>query len=293
MPTVAFPGIAGAYSEYAIYQFFGPDTKTVSCPSLEEIFEAVEDGRADQAILPIENALSGTWPRAYELLMDNDLRITAEVILPIHHTLMVAPGVKLADLKRIRSTQQTLDQCEKFISRYNLKTEPAFDTAGSARTLVDKPEKDVGVIASKLAAEIYNLEILEDDIEDAAFNYTRFFVMGHNDPPRAQRSKTSLIFAARNAQGSGALYECIGEFAQRNISLTKIESRPRRDRPWQYLFYLDFEGHWQEPAAEAALLGLLRRASFVKLLGSFPKATTPRPDDQSKAVVDSVEGALL
>jgi prephenate dehydratase len=292
MPTVAFPGKPGAYSEYAIYQFFGPETKTISCESLEGVFEAVEQGQAEQGILPVENALSGTWSRAYELLMERDLRIGAEVILRIQHTLMATPGAKLADLKRVRSTQQTLDQCEKFLHRHNLSPEPAFDTAGSAQALAAHPEPELGVIASKLAADIYKLTVLEDEIEDASFNYTRFFIMGWDDPPRAQRSKTSLIFAPRNSNNAGALYQCLGEFAQRNINLTKIESRPRRDRPWQYLFYLDFEGHWQDPAAEAALLGLMRRAGYVKLLGSFPRATTPRPDDAAGVGAEALEGGI-
>ena len=289
MPTVAFQGIQGAYSESAIYKFFGPDTKTMACKSLEGIFEAVESGQADTGMLPVENALSGSIPLAYELLMERDLRIRAEVILHIQHTLMAAPGVKLAQLKRVRSTHQSLNQCEKFIHRHNLEPLTSFDTAGSARELADNPEPDLGVIASKLAASIYNLEILEEAIEDAPFNYSRFFVLGNEDPPRAQRSKTSLIFTARHLPGS--LYHCLGEFAERNINLTKIESRPRRNRPWQYLFYLDFEGHWQDPAAEAALLGLLRQAGFVKMLGSYPMATTPHAEAKTtETVADSAEG---
>jgi prephenate dehydratase len=280
MPTVAFQGITGAYSENAIFQFFGPETKTVSCQTLEGIYEAVETGRAELGLLPVENALAGSLPRAYELLMERDLRIRAEVIMRIQHTLMAAPGVKLSDLKRVRSTLLSLNQCEKFINRYNLEQIPASDTASSARDLATHPEKDLGVIASKLAAQIYKLDILEEEIEDAAFNYTRFFVLGREDPPRAQRCKTSLIFSARHLPGS--LYHCLGEFAERNINLTKIESRPRRDRPWQYLFYLDFEGYWQDPTAEAALLGLLRRAGFVKMLGSYPMATTPHPEEAKR-----------
>ncbi len=277
MPIVAFQGLTGAYSESAIYQFFGPETKTMPSHTLEGIFEAVETGRADLGIIPVENALAGSVPRAYELLMERDLRIQAEIIMRVQHTLMAAPGVKLKDLKRVRSTQLSLQQCEKFISRNGLGQVVSFDTAGAARDLAAKPEKDLGVIASKLAAKIYGLDILEEEIEDAAFNYTRFFVLGSEDPPRAQRCKTSLIFSARHLPGS--LYHCLGEFAERNLNLTKIESRPRRDRPWQYLFYLDFEGHWQDAAAEAALLGLLRRASFVKMLGSYPMATTPHPEE--------------
>jgi prephenate dehydratase len=279
MPTVAFQGVRGAYSENAIFQFFGPETQTLPCQSLEKIFGAIETGQADLGMLPVENALTGSQPQAYELLMEHDLRIRAEVIMRIQHTLMARPGQKLADLRRVRSTWQSLSQCEKFINRYNLEPIPAFDTAGSARDLATHPEPDLGVIASKLAAEIYKLDILQEEIEDTPFNYTRFFVLGNEDPPRAQRSKTSLIFSARHLPGS--LYHCLGEFAERNLNLTKIESRPRRNRPWQYLFYLDFEGHWQDLVAEAALLGLLRRAGFVKMLGSYPMATTPHPDDKN------------
>ncbi len=289
MPTVAFQGVRGAHSERAIFHYFGPDTQTLPCNSLEGIFETVERGQTDLAILPVENALAGSQPRAYELLMERDLRIRAEVILRIQHTLMAVPGVKLTDLKRVRSTLQSLTQCENFISRYNLEQIPAFDTASSARDLAKNPEPDLGVIASKLAADIYELDVLQEEIEDASFNYTRFFILGNEDPPRAQRCKTSLIFSARHLPGS--LYHCLGEFAERNINLTKIESRPRRNRPWQYLFYLDFEGHWQEPVAEAALLGLLRQAGFVKMLGSYPIATTPPPDEkEAPAIQDSAEG---
>jgi prephenate dehydratase len=288
MPTVAFQGVKGAYSESAIYQFFGAETKTVACKSLAGIFEAVGRGQADLGMLPVENALTGSIPTAYELLMEHDLRIRAEVILHIQHTLMARPGVHLADLKRVRSSLQSLNQCEKFINRHGLEKVAAFDTAGSARDLADNPEPDLGVIASQLAAQIYKLDILEEEIEDAPFNYTRFFVLGSEDPPRAQRSKTSLIFTARHLPGS--LYHCLGEFAERNINLTKIESRPRRNRPWQYLFYLDFEGHWQDAAAEAALLGLLRQAGFVKMLGSYPMATTPHHDEMDMpAIQDSAE----
>ncbi len=278
MPTVAFQGVVGAYSAWGHYKIFGPEKKTVFCRTQDNIFVPVETGRADLGMLPVENALAGSVPRAYELLMEHDLRIQAEVIMRVQHTLMALPGVKLNDLKRVRSTPISLQQCEKFIGRYGLEQIPASDTASSARDLAAKPEPDLGVIASKLAAQIYKLEILVEEVEDAAFNYTRFFVLGSEDPPRAQRCKTSLIFSARHLPGS--LYHCLGEFAERNINLTKIESRPRRNRPWQYLFYLDFEGHWQDPAAEAALLGLLRRAGFVKMLGSYPMATTPHPEEK-------------
>ncbi len=288
MPTIAFEGIKGAYSESAIYQFFGVDSQSLACSSLLGIFEAVERGQADLGLLPVESALIGSLSRAYELLMERDLRIRAEVIINIKHTLMAAPGAKLSHLKRVRSNLQSLKQCKKFINRYGLQPIPAFDTASSARDLAKNPEAGLGVIASKLAAEIYELDVLQEEIEDTPYNYTRFFVLGNEDPPRAQRCKTSLIMSTRHLPGS--LYHCLGEFAERNINLTKIESRPRPDQPWQYLFYLDFEGHWQDQVVEAALLGLLRRAGFVKMLGSYPMATIPHPDEQTEAIEDKIEG---
>ena len=285
MPIVAFQGVSGAYSESAIFQYFGADTPTLPCPSLERVFDAVETGQSQLGIVPVENALVGSWPRVYELLMERDLRIQAEVIMRIRHTLMAAPGVKLADLRRVRSSQSSLGQCEQFILKNGWKAIPAFDTASSAKELAEHPEPDLGVIANRLAAEIYHLDILQEEIEDAPFNYTRFFILGNEDPPRAQHSKTSLIFGVRYARHQpGSLYHCLGEFAERNINLTKIESRPRRNRPWEYLFFLDFEGHWQDEAAEAALLGLLRRASFVKMLGSYPQAATPHPEREEGTI---------
>lgn len=237
------------------------------------MFLPVESGDADYGMLPVENAVAGSVTRAYELLMEHDLRVHAETILHVRHMLLAPPGTTLEKLERVRSHPQALAQCQRYLSRHGLKGEPAFDTAGSARDLAVKPEPGVAVIASELAAELYGLEILDREIEDYVFNYTRFFVLAREAPPRAQRNKTSLIFTTPHEPG--ALYECLGEFAKRRVNLAKIESRPRLNRPWQYIFYLDFEGHCQDPECEAAIMGLLRRSLFVKLLGSYPAATTP------------------
>jgi prephenate dehydratase len=268
---VAYQGEAGAYSEEAVRQFFGGGVETVPCRTLHETIHAVESRQADSCMLPIENAVAGSVESAYELLMDTDLRIRGEVILRVRHTLIGVSGAALESIRRVRSHPQALAQCERYLERHNLEPEPAFDTAGAARELAEHPAPDIAVIAHEAAAAIYGLEVLDRGIEDLPFNYTRFFVLGTEDPPRAQRNKTSLVFATRHVPA--ALYKCLGEFAERNINLTKIESRPRRNQPWQYVFYLDFEGHWQDPSCEAALLGLLRRSSFVKMLGSYPAAT--------------------
>lgn len=225
--------------------------------------------------MPVENAVAGSVTRSYELLMEHDLRIYAEVILHVRHMLLALPDTQLADLKRVRSHPQALSQCQRYLGRHGLEPEPTFDTAGSARDLATNPEPGVAVIAGALASELYGLEVLDQDIEDFPFNYTRFFVLAREGPARAQRNKTSIVFTTPHRPG--VLYECLGEFAERRINLAKIESRPRLNRPWQYIFYLDFEGHCQDPECEAAIMGLLRRSSFVKLLGSYPAATTPVP----------------
>jgi prephenate dehydratase len=281
MTKVAFQGIAGAYSEQAIRQFFGPEGEPMPTKALADLFMAVVRRDAEYGMLPVENSVAGSVNQSYELLMEHDLRIHAEVILRVRHMLLAPPGVQLADLRRVRSHPQALAQCQRYLLRHGLEAEPAFDTAGSARDLAANPEPGVGAIASELAAEMYGLNIVDKHIEDSRFNYTRFFVLSIQDPPRAQRSKTSIVFTVTHQPG--ALYECMGEFAKRHINLTKIESRPRLNRPWQYIFYLDFEGHAQDPQCETALMGLLRRSSFVKLLGSYPAATMPILDEDAWA----------
>lgn len=273
MSRVAFQGVAGAYSEQATRQFFGPEVESVPCRTLADVFFATENEQADYGMLPVENAIAGSVTRSYELLMEHDLRIHAEVILRVRHMLLALPGTRIADLKRVRSHPQALAQCRRYLARHDLESEPAFDTAGSARDLAESKQTDTAVIASELAAESCNLEILDRAIEDYPFNYTRFFILALSSPPRAQRSKTSLLFTTPHQPG--VLYECLGEFARRHVNLAKIESRPRLNQPWQYIFYLDFEGHCQDPECEAAIMGLLRRSSYVKLLGSYPAATTP------------------
>jgi prephenate dehydratase len=274
---IAFQGVAGAFAEEAVRQYFGPEAEAVPCRTLDQVFELVEDGEADRGILAVDNAVTGSVPRSYELLMEHDLRIYAEAILRVRLMLLGTAATKLGEVKRVRSHPQALAQCQAFLSRHGLQAEPALDPASSARDLAASPEKGVAVIAGELAAEVYGLDIIEEAVEDFPFNYTRYFVLAVEDPPRAQRSKTSVLFTTPHQPG--ALYECLGEFAKRNVNLTKIESRPRLNRPWQYIFYLDFEGHSTDPECEAAMMGLLRRSSLVKLLGSYPAATTPVPDE--------------
>lgn len=265
---MAFQGVQGAYSEQALRQHFGSEVEIYPCPTLTELFDAIQRNQVNYAVLPVENALAGAVSQAYELLMDSDLRIQAEVILHVHHALLAPHGTKLSDIRRARSHPQALAQCERYLKRMNITAVPNYDTAGSAKELATNSESGTAAIASELAAKLYDLDVLATEIEDVPFNFTRFFVLGHDDPTPGEYNKTSLVFATRNRPA--ALYECLGEFAERGLNLTKIESRPRRNRPWEPVFYLDFEGHWQETECQAALARLLQRASFVKMLGSYP-----------------------
>lgn len=269
---VAFQGVQGAYSEQAVRQHFGESVDVVPCADFSTLFTAIQDRVVTYGMLPVENSLAGAVRQAYELLLDYDLRIQAEVIFPVHHALLATKGTTLDHLTHVRSHPQALAQSEKFIRRHNLVPVPSYDTAGSAKMIAEEKPDHTGAIASVLAAELYGLDVLAEEIEDLPFNFTRFFVLGHDDPPRGAYNKTSLVFATRHRPA--ALYDCLGEFASRGLNLTKIESRPRRNRPWEPVFYVDFEGHWQEPASQEALVRLLQHASFVKMLGSYPAVKT-------------------
>ena len=268
MPKVAYQGIPGANSEIAVRQHFGNDVEALSCRDFNHLFDALQKDAVDFSLLPVENAFSGSVSGAYELLLDHDVRIQAEVILHVHHALLANQGATLESVKQVRSHPQALMQCERFLKRNNIEPVGWYDTAGAAHDLSQNPEPGVGVIASTLAGELYELDLVANEIEDEQYNYTRFLLMGNGDPQPSDYNKTSIVFATRNRPA--ALYHCLGEFAKRDLNLTKLESRPRRNRPWEPLFYLDFEGHWQEQRCQELLTQLLQLTSFVEMLGSYP-----------------------
>ncbi|NOG63136.1 MAG: prephenate dehydratase [Chloroflexi bacterium] len=270
---VAFQGEHGAYSEEAVRQHFGREVETLPCPNFQCLFEAVLTGEATYGMLPVENALAGTVAQSYELLFEHDMRVQAEVILRVQHMLLAPAGTKLSDIKRVKSHPQALAQCEGYLRRRGFESVVAYDTAGSARDLAANPEPHTASIASALAGELYGLTVLDRGVEDEPYNSTRFFVIGLHDAPRTEGpQKTSIVFAVRHRPA--ALYECLGAFARHEVNLTKLESRPMRSKAWQYWFYLDFEGHAEDPQCKQALMGLLQSASMVKLLGSYPAATS-------------------
>jgi prephenate dehydratase len=270
MPLIAFQGEHGAYSEEAIVEVYGADTPTLPCESFAQLFQAVDMGRADLAMVPIENSTAGAINQSYDLLLDYDVKIAHEVIFRVRHALIAVPGTALTDIGRVVSHPAALAQCEHFVADHHWEAVAAYDTAGAAKQLAESPRPDAAAIASETAARMYGLQVLLRDVQDWSNNLTRFFVVGRHEVARAARSKTSLVFSTRHTPG--ALHACLGEFASRSINLTKLESRPDRRRPWHYVFYLDFEGHWDDAPCRDALIGLLNQTSFLKVLGSYPAA---------------------
>jgi chorismate mutase/prephenate dehydratase len=267
---VAFQGEIGAYSEEAAVDFFGPSVEVRPCETLEAVFDAVERGEAHFGVVPIENSLEGSISRVYDLLLDSVLKVRGEVELRVIHCLIANPGAKLDLLRRVYSHPQALGQCRAFLKHLDCELIPTYDTAGSVKMIKEQGMTDGAAIASIRAAEFYGMQIMAQEIEDNPNNFTRFFVLAKNDSPPTGNDKTSIVFSVSHKPG--ALYGLLRELAASQVNLTKIESRPTRQRPWEYNFYLDFEGHREDTASREALGKLEETALFVKVLGSYPKA---------------------
>ena len=271
---VAFQGEHGAYSEEAVFQHFGDAVATLPCQSFEDLFAAVESGEAAYGMLPMENSQAGSINKAYDLLMDFDLRVHGETILRVQHALMALPREDgEANPLKVRSHPQALAQCENFLKSNGLAAQAGADTAGSAKEIADGNLRDVAAICSRLAATRYGLKILQLGIEDNKFNFTRCWVLAKGDAATPTTPKTSVVFAVSDKPGS--LVAALEEFGRRNVNLVKLESRPRRRTAmpgFNYIFYLDFLGHHADDACRDALLGLLSSCAFVKLLGSYDAA---------------------
>jgi len=267
---VAFQGELGAYGEEAAFQFFGPSIQVKPYESLDDVFKVVEQGAVQFGIVPIENSLEGSISRVYDLLLDSSLKVCGETELRVSHCLIANPGVQLGLIKRVYSHPQALGQCRGFLKHLNCEVIPTYDTAGSVKMIKEKGITDGGAVASIRAAEIYGMDIIAREIEDNPNNFTRFFILSKQDSPPSGNDKTSIVFSVRHKPG--ALYEFLKELAAKNINLTKIESRPTRQKPWEYNFYLDFEGHHEDKAPRDALASLRNSTIFVKVLGSYPKA---------------------
>jgi prephenate dehydratase len=279
---IAIQGELGSFSHEAAEKML-PRSTVVPCARSAEVFDRVETGSVDAAVIPIENTLAGTVAEHADLLVTRDVFIQAEYLLRIVHNVIAAPGVKVKSLRRVLSHPVALDQCRDFFRHHRqIEAVPFYDTAGSVKHVMANKLRDAAGIAGRQAAREYNGKILQAGIEDDKRNFTRFFLIRRLGRTARRRqgvdyhglmsrgaNKTSIAFQVRNLPG--ALFKSLSVFALREISLSKIESRPMRGRPWEYVFYVDFLRGDDEPARNA-LRHLGEVAEFVKVLGIYPAA---------------------
>ncbi len=267
----AFQGEPGAFSHAAALKLLGLRVQPVPCTSFKDVFQALESGAAECAVVPIENTLYGSVHENYDHLLEYNFVISGETSIRISHQLIAMPGIKFSGIRRVLSHPVALNQCKRFFEQHK-SIEPVsfYDTAGSVKALKEGRLVDTAAIASETAATIYGGVILRRKIEDIKENFTRFFLMTKQPtkvPTANGPRKTSVVFSAANTPGS--LFRAIACFALRDLSLTKIESRPFRGKPWEYLFYVDFLGSLDEKKTQNALANLEECTQFVKLLGSY------------------------
>jgi prephenate dehydratase len=273
---IAFQGDRGAFSEEAALKLAGAHATLVPRPTFEAAFSAIDDGAADYILAPIENSLAGSVHRSFDLLVESDLHIIGEVIIPIVHNLIALPGARIDGLAVVESHPVALAQCEQFfIAHPAIKRVAAEDTAGSVRDIMELGDPTRGAIASRRAAEIYGATILQEHLEDDRENYTRFLLLApksraaEND---AIADKLSLVFELQHLPG--ALYHSLAPFALRSINMLKIESRPIHGKPWQYRFHLDLQASARDPEVPAAIAELEKLSAHFRILGSYKAADT-------------------
>lgn len=272
---VGFQGINGAYSETAIYNFFDKKTKTNGYDTFEDVFESVKTNKADYGVIPVENTITGSIAINYDLLLKEDVRVIAEICIPVHHNLISHHGNKIKNIKRVYSHPQALEQCKYFLKKNKFKPCPEYDTAGAVKSIKQRRDMEEAAIASELCAETYNMDILSKNIESNKNNITRFFVItnrnniGKKFVSGLKKEKTSIAFKTKHIPG--ALVNCLQRLYKNGINLTKLESRPIIGTPWEYVFFADFEGGIDDENVKFTLKEMEAASIFVKVLGSYPK----------------------
>ena len=269
--TVAYLGPRGTFSERAALKHFGLAAEAVAVASIDEVFRDVESGAADFGVVPVENSTEGAVGRSLDLMPQSPLKVCGEVVVRIHHNLMMKPpAAEIAKIRRVFSHGQSLAQCHEWLNAHLPDAErvAVASNAEAARRAAEEPGS--AAVAGDMAAEHYGLAILAANIEDEPNNTTRFLVLGDYEPKSTGRDKTSLVLSARNR--AGAVYEMLTPFAKRGVSMTKFESRPSRVALWEYLFFVDIEGHRDDANVAAALAEVAKIAGFLKVLGSYPMA---------------------
>ena len=272
--TIAFQGELGAFGDEASRAYFGQRMGLRAEPlpyrAFADVFRAVSAGEADYGLVPVENSQAGSINDVYDLLRQHDLFVIGEIGHPVNHYLLCLPGQQLSAIKRVISHPQALAQCDSYLRELGVEIVATYDTAGSAKMIRDEQLMGVAAVAGKGAAELYELDILAAGIQTIQGNYTRFIALSREPAPRREGpAKTMLVMTTAHQPGS--LYKCLGVLAARNINLLKLESRPSRQQVWEYVFYLDIEGHRDDPPVRSALADLAGHTTFCKVLGSFAR----------------------
>lgn len=265
---VVFQGTEGAYGQAAMHQFFGKDVNNFHVRTFREAMEAIEEGAADYAVLPIENSTAGPVIEMYDLLDEFENYIVAETILPVVHTLSGLPGAKLSDIKRVYSKTEALMQTTRFLDDHpDWQRISVVNTAIAAKKVLEDNDMSQAAVCSAYAAKVYGLSVLEDKINDDSDNSTRFIVVTNQKVFLKDASKISIRFELPHQ--SGSLYGILSHFIYNDLNMTKIESRPIKGRPWEYCFFVDFEGNLEEPAVKNAIRGLREESQNLKILGNY------------------------
>jgi len=269
LKLVGFQGEHGAWSEIAIHSL-GNSTVPIPCLEFADVFAGVANHDFELGMVPIENSLEGSVTEVNDLLIETNLRIVAEAVIPIHHNLLALPGTSYQEIKSVYSHPQALGQCRAFLSRNKLEPRPFYDTAGAARWLAREQQRGAGVIASSLAAELHGLEIIKEHIEDHPQNATRF-VMISTEHATGKANKCTITFSTQHRVG--ALFDVLRIFAENNINLTRIESRPIRKNPGAFAFLIDFQGNQDNDVVQRTLGQVEKVTINFKNLGFYQEAT--------------------
>ncbi len=266
---IAYLGPKATFTHQAALEFFGFSAQYIPCTTIRDVFVEVESRRCDYGVVPVENTIEGVVNYTLDMFLESELKISGEVVIPINlHLLSTAE--KLEEVKKVYSHKVAIGQCRSWIEK-NLKHAQIIETESTAKACeIALEEEGAGAIASEVASYTYHLNVLARNIQDATDNYTRFLVIARKDMGPTGKDKTSLIFAVKDEPG--ALYRALEAFSKRGVNLTKIESRPSRRKAWDYVFFVDLEGHKEEPKVKEALEDLKGRTLMVKILGSYPKA---------------------
>jgi prephenate dehydratase len=269
MDVVAYQGEAGAYSEEGVLALF-PGMEQLPLPSIRKVFEGVEVGRVWAGLVPMDNSQAGSINETYDLFLRHGLHLVGETIVRVDHCLVALPGTAIDSLDEVMSHPQAIAQCEEFLSALDVTVRAEYNTAGAAKRIAEQRLERTGAIASRRAAELYGLDVLAERIQTYPDNYTRFGALRRDPQPLAEPDKTSLVFGVGHVAGS--LYRCLGAFAERHLNLTKLESRPRPGRPWEYVFYADVEVPAGQSEMVDALAALSDHATFTRVLGTYAGA---------------------